>query len=190
MHNGIFDGALTVGAIGGESYCEFSNPVASTLKPFSNPHSYCVFSYLSYPLGDRTCPTRRRSRYLVVVFFLLETCHRCIVVLIVPTGSLQTKTNILNGNIIPKLNSCPETPADRMCPVTEGAPFSPTNILVLLRIECTFGFHLSSDCHFATFIIFWPSLTFQKCISIILAFFANIQPKICNHPCCAIGMRV
>ena len=46
MHNGIFDGILTAGAIGGEPYCEFSNPVASALKPFSNQHSYCVFSYL------------------------------------------------------------------------------------------------------------------------------------------------
>ena len=44
MHNGIFDGTLTAGAIGGEPYCEFSNPVASALKLFSNPHSSCVFS--------------------------------------------------------------------------------------------------------------------------------------------------
>ena len=42
MHNGIFDGTLTAGAIGGEPYCEFSSPIASALKPFSNPHSYCV----------------------------------------------------------------------------------------------------------------------------------------------------
>ena len=42
------------------------------------------------------------------------------------TGPLQTKTNILNCNIIPKLNSYRETAADRMCPMTEGASFSPT----------------------------------------------------------------
>ena len=34
MQNGIFDGTLTVGAIGGELYDNFSNPVASALKPF------------------------------------------------------------------------------------------------------------------------------------------------------------
>ena len=44
MQNGIFDGKLTAGAIGDESYCGFSNPVASALKPFSNPHSYYVLS--------------------------------------------------------------------------------------------------------------------------------------------------
>ena len=43
MHNSIFDGTLTLGAIGGEHYCEFSNPVASALNLFSNPHSCCVF---------------------------------------------------------------------------------------------------------------------------------------------------
>ena len=32
MHNGIFYGTLT--AVEGEPYCEFSNPVASALKPF------------------------------------------------------------------------------------------------------------------------------------------------------------
>ena len=44
MQNGIFHGSLTAGAIGGEPYCEFSNPVAGALKPFSNPHSSCVLS--------------------------------------------------------------------------------------------------------------------------------------------------
>ena len=44
MQNGIFNGTLTTGAIGGERYCGLSNPVASALKPFSNPHSYCVLS--------------------------------------------------------------------------------------------------------------------------------------------------
>ena len=43
IHNGIFDGTLTAGAIGGKPYWKFSNPVASALKPFSNPPSYCVF---------------------------------------------------------------------------------------------------------------------------------------------------
>ena len=33
----------------------------------------------------------------------------------------------LNCNNIPKLNSYQENPADRMCPVTDGAPFSPTH---------------------------------------------------------------
>ena len=41
------------------------------------------------------------------------------------TRPLQKK-NILNCKIISKLNSYRETPADRMCPVTEGVPFSPT----------------------------------------------------------------
>ena len=44
MQNGIFDGTLTAEAIGGEPYCEFSNLVACALKPFSNPHSFCVLS--------------------------------------------------------------------------------------------------------------------------------------------------
>ena len=44
MQNGIFDRTLTVGAIGGEPYCGFSNLVASALKPFSNKHSYCELS--------------------------------------------------------------------------------------------------------------------------------------------------
>ena len=35
---------LDRGSDRGEPYCEFSNPVASALKPFSNPHSYCVLS--------------------------------------------------------------------------------------------------------------------------------------------------
>ena len=39
---------------------------------------------------------------------------------------LKKNKDILNCNIIPKLNSYRETLADRMCPVTEGAPFSPT----------------------------------------------------------------
>ena len=42
--NGIFAGTFTAEAIGDEPYCEFSNPDASALKPFSNPHSYCVLS--------------------------------------------------------------------------------------------------------------------------------------------------
>ena len=40
MHHGIFDGTFTAGAIVGEPYWKFSNPIASTLKPFLNPHSY------------------------------------------------------------------------------------------------------------------------------------------------------
>ena len=44
MQSGIFDGTLATGAIEGEPHCEFSNPVASALKPFSNPPSYCVLS--------------------------------------------------------------------------------------------------------------------------------------------------
>ena len=35
---------LDRGSDRGEPYCEFSNPVASALEPFSNPHSYCVLS--------------------------------------------------------------------------------------------------------------------------------------------------
>ena len=42
MHNGIFDATLTARAIG--INCQFPNPFASALKPFSNPHSYCVLS--------------------------------------------------------------------------------------------------------------------------------------------------
>ena len=44
MHNDIFAGTLTAGAIGGEPYYVFSNPVASALKPFFKSHSYCVLS--------------------------------------------------------------------------------------------------------------------------------------------------
>ena len=37
----------------GEPYCEFSNPVESALKHFSNLHSYCV---LSDPIHRVTVP--------------------------------------------------------------------------------------------------------------------------------------
>ena len=57
--------------------------------------------------------------------YLNESGHRCAAFLIVPDHCKQNK-QISNCNIIPKLNSYRETPADRMCPVTEGAPFSPT----------------------------------------------------------------
>ena len=67
MQNGIFDGTLAVGAIGGEPYCYFSNPVA---KAFFKS-TLILRAFRSYPLGDRTCPTRRKSQYFV---FLLETC--------------------------------------------------------------------------------------------------------------------
>ena len=55
-----------------------------------------------------------------------ESRHRCAVVLIVPDHCKQKETFFLNCSKTPKLNSYRETPADRMCPVTEGAPFSPT----------------------------------------------------------------
>ena len=69
MQNGIIDGTLTAGAIGGEPYCEFSNPVASALKPFSNPHSYCLFSYLIHWVTE-PAPLEENNN----VSFLLETC--------------------------------------------------------------------------------------------------------------------
>ena len=69
MHNGIFDGTLTAGAIEGEPYCEFSNPVASALKPFSNSHSYCVISDPVHWVTEPTPPDENRN-----FLFLLETC--------------------------------------------------------------------------------------------------------------------
>ena len=71
MHNGIFDGTLTVGVIGGEPYCEFSNPVASALKPFWNPHSYCVFSY---PIHWVTKPAPLDENRKVS-FFIGKLCY-------------------------------------------------------------------------------------------------------------------
>ena len=59
LHNGIFDGTLTAGAIGDEPYCKFSNPVASALKPFFKS-PLILLAFRSHPLGDRTCPIRRR----------------------------------------------------------------------------------------------------------------------------------
>ena len=70
MHNGIIDRTLTAGAIGVEPYCEFSNPVASALKPFSNPHSYCV---LSNPIHWVTEPAPLDENGNFSFFFLLET---------------------------------------------------------------------------------------------------------------------
>ena len=68
MHSGIFDRTLTAVAIGGEPYCEFSNPVASALKPFSNSHSYCV---LSDPIHGVTepAPLDENCNFLCVFFF-------------------------------------------------------------------------------------------------------------------------
>ena len=71
MPNDIFDAILTAGAIGGEPNCEFANPVASVIKHFSNLHPLILRAFRSYPLGNRTYPTRRRLQYFV---FLLETC--------------------------------------------------------------------------------------------------------------------
>ena len=68
----MFDGTLTAGAIGGEPYSEFSNPVASALKPFFKSPLILRFSDLiQYPLGDRICPTRRRSQYFVFYWKLV-----------------------------------------------------------------------------------------------------------------------
>ena len=56
MHNGIFDWILIAGAIGGVPYCYFSNPVASALNTFFKS-PLILRAFISYPLGDRTCPT-------------------------------------------------------------------------------------------------------------------------------------
>ena len=52
LQNGISDATLTAGAIGGEPYCDFSNPVATALKPSSNPHSLCVLSIANHWLTE------------------------------------------------------------------------------------------------------------------------------------------
>ena len=73
MHNGIFDGTLTTGAIGGEPYCEFSNTVASALNTFfsKSRHSYCV---LSDPIHWVTEPATQDENHNISFLFLLETC--------------------------------------------------------------------------------------------------------------------
>ena len=71
LHNSIFDRTLTAGAIGSEPYCEFSNPVASALKPFLKS-PLILRAFRSYPLGGRTYPTRRKSQ-----FFAFFTGHFC-----------------------------------------------------------------------------------------------------------------
>ena len=70
MQNGIFDGTLTAGAIGGEPYCEFPNHVASALKPFFKSE-LILRAFRSYPLGDRACPSLTK---ITIFRFLLETC--------------------------------------------------------------------------------------------------------------------
>ena len=70
MYNGIFDGTLTAGAIGGEPYCEFSKPRCECTKAlFKSP--LILRAFRSYPLGDRTCPTRRRSQYFGTFYWKL-----------------------------------------------------------------------------------------------------------------------
>ena len=44
MHNGIFDGNLTAGAIGVNPIASFQTLLRVHLSLFSNPHSYCVLS--------------------------------------------------------------------------------------------------------------------------------------------------
>ena len=62
-HNGIFDGALAAGAIGGKPFCEFSNPVASALKPFASLGGVsgdCGALRELGKLSAKRCPARRR----------------------------------------------------------------------------------------------------------------------------------
>ena len=73
MQKGIFHGTLTAGAFGGEPYCEFSNPVASVLKPFSNPQPYCMFSVLTHWVTERAPLDENHSRYFV--FFTGNLCY-------------------------------------------------------------------------------------------------------------------
>ena len=70
MQKGIFDGALTAGAIGGEPYCGFSNLVASALKPFFKS-VLKLRAFICYPLGDKICPTRRKLQYFVLFYWKL-----------------------------------------------------------------------------------------------------------------------